>query len=33
MTPNKMLKIEYVDGDEESIESPKGLLASFAILF
>jgi hypothetical protein len=33
MTSNKMLKIEYVDGDEESTESPKGLLASFAILF
>lgn len=33
MTPNKILKIEYVDGDEERDWSPKGLLASFAILF
>jgi len=33
MTPSRMLKIEYVGGDEESTESPKGLLASFAILF
>lgn len=33
MTPNRMLKIEYVGGDAESRESPKGLLASFAILF
>jgi hypothetical protein len=33
MTPSRMFKIEYVGGDEESVESPKGLLASFAILF
>jgi hypothetical protein len=33
MTPSRMLKIEYVGGDAESRESPKGLLASFAILF
>lgn len=33
MTPNYMLKIEYVGGDEERQKSPKGLLASFAILF
>jgi hypothetical protein len=33
MTPSRMLKVEYVGGDEESSESPKGLLTSFAILF
>lgn len=33
MTPSRILKIEYVAGDEERAESPKGLLASFAILF
>ncbi len=33
MAPNRVLKIEYVGGDEERPESPKGLLASFAILF
>lgn len=33
MTPNRILKIEYIGGDEERPESPKGLLASFAILF
>lgn len=33
MAPNRILKIEYVGGDEERPESPKGLLASFAILF
>lgn len=33
MTPSRIFKIEYVGGDEESIESSKGLLASFAILF
>ncbi|MEQ1767720.1 MAG: hypothetical protein ABL859_09870 [Methylotenera sp.] len=33
MTPHKVLKIEYVDGDEERLGSPRGLLASFAILF
>jgi len=33
MTANKTIKIEYVGGDKERFESPKGLLASFAILF
>lgn len=33
MTPNHVLKVEYVGGDDERTESPKGLLASFAILF
>ena len=30
---NRMLKIEYVGGSKELPESPKGVLASFAILF
>jgi len=33
MSPNRVLKMEYVGGDEEREESPKGFLASFAILF
>lgn len=33
MSANRVLKIEYIGGDEERLESPKGLLASFAILF
>ena len=33
MSPSKIFKIEYVGGDEESTESPKGLLASFSILY
>lgn len=33
LTSNRILKIEYAGGDEERTESPKGLLASFAILF
>jgi hypothetical protein len=33
MSANRILKIEYIGGDEERPESPKGLLASFAILF
>ncbi len=32
-TPNQILKIEYVGGTKELPESPKGLIASFAILF
>jgi len=32
-TPNRIFKVEYVGGDEERQESPKGLIASFAILF
>jgi len=31
--PNRIIKMEYVGGDEERPESPKGFLASFAILF
>lgn len=33
MTPNRILKMEYVGGDEQREDSPKGFLASFAILF
>lgn len=33
MSPSKIFKIEYVGGNEESTESPKGLLASFSILY
>ena len=33
MTPSRILKVEYVGGDDERVESPKGLMASFAILF
>lgn len=33
MRPGRVLKLEYVAGDNERPESPKGLLASFAILF
>ena len=33
MTPGQVLKMEYVGGDKERVESPKGFLASFAILF
>lgn len=33
MAPNRILKLEYADGDEERIDSPKGFLASFAIFF
>ena len=33
MAPNRVFKIEYVGGDAERSESPKGLLASFSILF
>jgi hypothetical protein len=32
-TPNHILKIEYVGGDEERHKSSKGLIASYAILF
>gem|GEM_PF-179665 len=31
--PNRILKMEYVGGDEQREDSPKGFLASFAILF
>ncbi|MFA6179030.1 MAG: hypothetical protein WC696_05385 [Candidatus Methylopumilus sp.] len=33
MSPSKILKLEYAGGDEERVDSPKGFLASFAILF
>jgi hypothetical protein len=33
MTPSRIFKVEYIGGDEERPESPKGLLASFAILY
>ncbi len=33
MKPNRVLKIEYVAGNEQRPDSPKGVLASFAILF
>lgn len=33
MTPTRILKFEYAGGDEERPDSPKGFLASFAILF
>jgi len=33
ITPSRIFKIEYVGGNEEGPESPKGLLASFAILY
>lgn len=33
MTPSRILKVEYVGGDGEQPGSPKGLMASFAILF
>lgn len=32
-TPAHVLKLEYVGGDQERPESPKGVMASFAILF
>jgi hypothetical protein len=32
-TPSQILKIEYVGGTKELPESPKGLMASFSILF
>lgn len=31
--PNRMLKMEYVGGDAQRDDSPKGFLASYAILF
>ncbi|MFJ5446761.1 hypothetical protein ACIKP9_11025 [Methylobacillus methanolivorans] len=31
--PSRILKLEYVGGDQERLESPKGFMASFAILF
>lgn len=31
--PNRIFKMEYVGGDEQREDSPKGFLASFAILF
>lgn len=33
MSPSRVLKMEYVGGDSEREGSPKGFLASFAILF
>lgn len=33
MKPNQVLKLEYSGGDEDHPESPRGFLASFAILF
>lgn len=33
MSPERVLKMEYVGGDDERTGSPKGFLASFAILF
>ncbi|ROH88293.1 hypothetical protein ED236_02175 [Pseudomethylobacillus aquaticus] len=33
VAPSRIVKVEYVGGDEERPDSPKGLLASFAILF
>lgn len=33
MTPKHVIKMEYVGGDKERVESPKGFLASIAILF
>jgi hypothetical protein len=33
MTPKRVLKMEYVGGDENRVDSPKGFQASFAILF
>jgi hypothetical protein len=33
ITPSRVLKVEYVGGDGEQPGSPKGLMASFAILF
>jgi len=33
MAPNRILKMEYAGGDEQREDSPKGFLASFAILF
>ena len=33
MKPNQVVKLEYAGGDEDHPESPRGLLASFAILF
>jgi len=32
-TPNQVFKIEYVGGNKETPESPKGLITSFSILF
>lgn len=33
VTPNQILKMEVIGGDDDLPESPKGFLASFAILF
>lgn len=33
ITPKRVLKMEYVGGDENRVDAPKGFQASFAILF
>ena len=33
LQPNRVFKLEYVGGDEERADAPKGLFTSFAILF